>query len=133
MINQNTFEKIPDDKIQALKDEIVAKSDELTEKKDSLKSLKAELNIYDSRLTIDEMKLKIKELEEVLKDREKKVSILSKHEKVDPNLRNKLTMKIKELRKERRKRSFAAKDLIDKIADGYPKSREILLEEIGLD
>lgn len=134
LADQSKFAVVSDVELKSMDDEITKLTKELDECQKSVKGLETQHNGMGSSLTtqdaqsqLDQTNKKITKLEAKLKDFESNENVMDPEEKA--SICDSFDRNVKEWRKRKR----VAREILDSILEGYPKSKKILFEEIGIE
>lgn len=114
--------------------QILEKSDILQKLEQEFKGIDSELKTFQSTLTTSEAEKRATELSEIVSRLETKLSQLSENKifisKAD---RQKIEKQYDIASKAYRKRKRICLDILNSILENYPKSKSVLIEEIGME
>ncbi|KAF7254967.1 hypothetical protein EG68_08245 [Paragonimus skrjabini miyazakii] len=132
--DQSKLPVFDEDELKLLDDEITTLSHELSSKQQHLKSLNLELKRISSSLTKEEAEHQLMETEAELKRVESEIDRLkNKGPAVSAEEFEKTTVSLNLLVSEWRKRKRIAMEIVDTVAEGYPKSKKQLILDMGIE
>lgn len=109
-------------------------SEYLKSKDQTLKTVEKEYNEIQSVLTTEQAELKESELKETVKTLQNKLSALAENKThISEEDKTVILTQHENIMKEYRKRKRICMDILNAILEGYPKNKEALFEEIGLE
>lgn len=113
---------------------IAEMSEYLKSKDQTLKTVEKEYNEIQSVLTTEQAELKESELKETVKTLQNKLSALAENKThISEEDKTVILTQHENIMKEYRKRKRICMDILNAILEGYPKNKEALFEEIGLE
>ncbi|KAM7532465.1 hypothetical protein Aperf_G00000132784 [Anoplocephala perfoliata] len=129
-------DKLPcadDSDLKAMDREIAAISGKVQQLKDQIKSAESELKSVESSLSLEEAMKMNADIEAQIEEIRVKIAECGTEEPVTPEEFEKAETEQKSAVIEWRKRKRMAMDIVDGIAESYPKSRKQLMEDIGIE
>uniref|UniRef100_A0A1B6CCC1 Homologous-pairing protein 2 homolog n=1 Tax=Clastoptera arizonana TaxID=38151 RepID=A0A1B6CCC1_9HEMI len=122
------------DEMKDLEEQIASKTVCLQTANSELKNCETQLNQLTNSLTTDQAKEEKEILQKDISALKEKLSNLSQNQvPISPTEQKNVKAKHEKCVKEYRKRKRLCMDVINAIMEGYPKSKKVLMEEIGIE
>ncbi|KAL7058732.1 hypothetical protein AAHC03_014051 [Spirometra sp. Aus1] len=134
VIPQSTLPRPDDNELMAMDGQIESLTNTLKEIQESIKSAEAELKLVESSLSIDEARQENAKIEAEIESVKKSIASLDSQEvQISPEDFTKAEKRCQSAVSEWKKRKRMAMEIIDAVAEGYPKSRRQMMEDMGVE
>ncbi|KAK7084672.1 PSMC3 interacting protein [Halocaridina rubra] len=132
--DQNHFPSLDEEQLKAMDARIVELTEAIKEKEKLCSEVEVKLRGLSSSLTTEEAQKKIAETEVAVETMQKKLKDLQENQVlVSKEEKDKVNKDSENMLKMWRKRRRMTVDILDAIMEGYPKTKKVLYEEIGIE
>ncbi|GFR95572.1 homologous-pairing protein 2 homolog [Elysia marginata] len=132
--NQSQFPVVDETEIKAMDSKIAELNGTIQMKMDGMRKLESELQLYNGLITTDEARRQLSQIYPEIDKLKEKLSKLKEGRVLISKEEKDTVYKGREKYvKEWRKRKRITNDILNSILEGYPKTKKILLEEIGIE
>ncbi|VDD83123.1 unnamed protein product [Mesocestoides corti] len=133
VVPQDKLPQPDSDELKDLDNEIINLSNDLQKLKEQVRTAESDLKVVQSSLSLEEAIERNAIVESKIEEIRKSIAAYGSGVKITPEEFTKAHEKQKAAVSEWRKRKRLAMDIVDAIAEGYPKSRKQLMEDIGIE
>ncbi|XP_054168628.1 homologous-pairing protein 2 homolog [Oppia nitens] len=127
-------EDIGDHQMKQLEVELNELDNEYNNLKTQIKPKESKLAVFKNSIGFEQISQQISDVMTDINDMEKRLQVIKKDVKdIDPKVNQNLKDERQKLVTEWKRRKRMATNIIDIVLDSYPKSKKILIEEIGIE
>nr|XP_039263890.1 homologous-pairing protein 2 homolog [Styela clava] len=134
VINQNEFPEVSDLEITKLEEDIKLWTEKCETSQSELKLIKASLRTHLSSLTTEDAKSKVNQLQKEVKQlKERLTKAKQSTEDISEEDKKNIYKNHKQFVSHWKKRKRMTTDLMEAVLEGYPKSKKVFIEEVGIE